>query len=645
MTIIRKTISDTDNIICDINDKIIVIDDIYKIITDHTTLNTSNNSELIFTDLVNKYHANTKDDITEGWLIFKNFMRLKISLTDTITNIMKNLNLDVIIKDIGSYSLIRNLRSTNLLPVPDIIQLFGLTNMYEQLIIYEYIYMSSKLTLTEKMVILIMNDCDQLLELLEKNHLEVSINNNNIDIDIIVDESINLRHKIYNDDKKLSLFNRFVTIHSNWLGISLDDIDDNDDRSIILANMTKSNTTYDNDSDPDSETLMRASHTLNIINKNIPFKISELCHLNRLYKITNKHMINSDRFNKILTNVINNLDNTTAKINMNDTKIYKLYLGADLIIQMMENNDDNIRRCNNLTKRRLEKIFSVWLWAIPNVISYITSYSIPNFDINHVLRKITLSPMILDILKNIKLTYYEMKYIYMADHDDMFKIICKDRPFNVINDAIHNYFPNKIFNHISEVRKTLKYVAEIHDLEFPNLIRANISLNVKNLVGRSNDELIDTLNKFNTTYTEEPIIELVDNNDDKRFIEHLYISKYWGYMNMIDTYPESVLCFLTILNWITNKSNLKNYQLECVILKTVLEHPKYQHNIHNTYDMINSLMNQIMANIITDNNFITKGIDYNDIKDELRIIGVTTTKTIDHLETIYSSLVDIDEIE
>lgn len=105
---------------------------------------------------------------------------------------------------------------------------------------------------------------------------------------------------------------------------------------------------------------------------------------------------------------------------------------------------------------------------------------------------------------------------------------------------------------------------------------------------------------------------------------------------MIDTYPEAVLCFMTILNWITNNDNIKHYQLECVILKTVLEHPKY-HNNNNTLKMINKLLDKMLGCIIRyDYKFIIGGIDYDEIKNELKIIGITSTKFIDQLELISS---------
>jgi hypothetical protein len=649
LTIKGKTLSDTfvinKNSIRSIlkNTQISYISDINDYIPD---------SSITFQDILNNAGVLCVEDtdplvFAVKFKVFKNFLNKKVTSFFACSGII-----DVIVENVPSNSVIDRLKLGILSSaIPKVIQDLGLENIYEQLIVYEYIYMSEYHTLHKKLDILVENNYDILLSLLEDCSLEISTTSADSEsIDLSKKEMIKLRHKYYVSGcpLKLLMFNRFIEHHENWLSYDVADLDEVDDRSIKISNMIDNPQIHSMVSADIIDHLdIRSDMTQCLL-------IEEFCHLNTHYQKK------PETVNIILKVLLPLLKIGSISNVRDDEETIRLYKSLDLIIRMMENDNKLV---SLISKRTQEKIIIMWLkMSSPtyHCFRYCREYPYHHYDskIDHlhihnqreIIRKIILSTTIKNLISNICITFEELGYILATDNLEMFELMCKFTEFKNIHQTFYRYLPPKILGCI--IDRSMRVNSD--PFEKPRLCGSpKFMINMYDLIGRSKEQIQYSLNMLHKFFENEPIIELVSINDRYEYVECLYIVMYWDYLTMLIKKPDYVMNIATVLSSVRNiKTNLSNYYLDIVILKTVLDNISPDSMISNNHideqlktpqsihsqNYIKTSLNRLINNMAEDDMMMLSGPDFTEISEELSQYGVKNLEYLSELKTIQDKI-------
>ena len=584
--------------------------------------------------------------MSEMFNVFKNFLNKKTSCDSACSGIM-----DVIVNNVPSHSVIDRLR-LEILPsmIPDIISMLDLSNIYEQLIVYEYIYMSECITLHKKLDIIVENNYDMLLTFLEDCSLEISTTSADVElddelienslltsVDLSKREMLKLRHKYYGEglELKLNLFNKFIVLHERWLTYNVDDLNEIDDKSITIADLVDSDDLLD----------MKPIDILKYINgsndSSQRFSIEEYCHLNKHYQQT------PEKVNIILKVLLPLLNvSTINRVRSNEENI-KAYKSLDLFVRMMETDNKLV---SLIPKNAQEKIVTMWLkMSSPEYkcFRYCREYPYQHYDTqidkehenNHcrLIRKITLSDTIKNILLNTCITFDEFGYILSTDNLEMFEIMCKHMEFKSIHQTFYKYLPPKILGCVIDRSLRVNDTPRIKG-------SPKFTISMYDTVERSKEQINYSLNMLHKFFVDEPSIELVPITDRYEFVECLYIVMYWDYLTMLINNPAYIMNIVTVLASVKNiKEKLSTYYLDVVILKTVLDNALNNVNINTDYhtanhNFIETKLNKLITHMFSDTDMMMSGPDFAEITEELSQYGVKNTEYLSKLKTMQDKI-------
>jgi len=536
--------------------------------------------------------------VSEMMNVFKQFLAKK-----TVLQPNKKFGvgmIDISVENVPSCSIIDRLK-INIIPslIPKIITDLGLGSIYEQLIVYEYIYMSEKHTLHKKLDIIVENNYAALLSFLEDCSLEVCTTSAEYPfIDYSKSQMIELRHRYYNADctdggNRVEMFNRFIDHHANWLSYNVTDLNRIDDRSIRIAEMVDHN---------DSTSLMSL----------MCLSIDEFSHLNIRYQQ------NPQSTSTVLEVLLPQLD-TGSFVNVRDDEGFiRLYDSLDLMMRLFEDDSDLI---SLIPKRTQQKIVTLWLkMSSPTYKCFRYCREYPNM---RGFRTIVLSKSIEHIISNMCVTFDEMGYILTMDNLEMFQIMCKNTEFRTIHPTFYRYLPPKILNWIIDRSIKINNVSKLKG-------SPKFSINMYDLFNRSKSEITQVLNILHDSFEKEPIIELVSINNRYEYVDCIYAVMYWDYLLMLINSPECIAHIATVLTSVSNiKSNLSNYYLDVVILMTVLD------NVDNIDSCsIKTSLTKLTEHMFNDNDMMISGPDFTEIAEELKRIGVANTEYLSSLKDI-----------
>lgn len=639
------------------SDKIIIAKESIRKLLENTKLSylsdindLSSDSLITFEDILinaNVFQENNMDPKTLSMNanIFKDFLNKKVTIPQMPSGLIDNM-----VENILSHSIIDKFRLL-VFPsiIPNIIRDLELADIYEQLFVYEYIYMSENHTLHKKLDIIVENNYEFLLSMIEDCSLEISMTSTEAEsIDQSKEELLKLRHRYYDDidngKHKITLFNRFVDLHANWLTYDIYDLNEMDDRSIRIADMIEGNDTTNTIMPKLTETTSTEILTyLSIYNTHTPcISIEELCHLNRYYQ-TSPIVVGA------LLDVLLPLlkISTLADFKNDDTDIRK-YKSLDLIVRLMEDDDKVI---SILSKNTQERIVSRWLrMSSPtyHCFRHCKQYPYQHYDDAidnshaqyhyNLIRKIKLSKTIKNIISNMCVTFDEMGYILATDNLEMFKIICKNLEFKIIQPIFYKYLPLNILSYIID-----------HSLKANNVSKLSViptfTLNIYDIIERSTDQIKHSLNLLHSYFDKEYNVEIISISDRYDYVDSLYIVMYLDYLAMLINNPKNILNFITILSSIKNiKTNLSNYYLDMVILKTVIDNNNIMCNDTNTISSLASLLNGIIKQMSTDTVMINNGPNFTEIFNELIFYGIQNVDYLRELGDIQDNAVDINDI-
>lgn len=554
--------------------------------------------------------------LSEMMNVFKQFLNKKTVLQSNKTYGIGMI--DTSVENVPSCSVIDKLRLT-IIPslIPKIISDLNLESVYEQLIVYEYIYMSECHTLHKKLDIIVENNYETLLSFLEDCSLEICTTSaelestdTNIDTNKSKFEMIKLRHRYYDADRtdngnRVAMFNRFIDLHTNWMSYDVKDLDRIDDRSIRIAEMVDHSIIPN-----DSTSSMCFSLTC--------LSIDEFSHLNIQYQRNPESTI-------AVLKVLLPLLDVGSFVNVRDDEGFiRMYNSLDLMMRLFEDDNDLI---SLIPIRTQQKIVSLWLkMSSPTYKCFRYCRKYPN---PYSLRTITLSKSIEHIISNMCVTFDEMGYILATDNLVMFQIMCKNMEFKIIHPAFYRYLSPKILSWI------IDRSIEINNTPKLKMI-PKFSINMYDLINRSNDQITHVLNTLHDSFEseKEPVIELVSINNRYEYVDCIYAVMYWDYLLMLINNPECVMNIVLVLTSVSKsniKTNLSNYYLDVVILMTVLD------NIDShIIDLCNikTSLNKLTEHMFKDDDMMMLGPDFTEIIEELKRIGVTNTEYLLSLKNV-----------
>jgi hypothetical protein len=495
--------------------------------------------------------------------------------------------------------------------IPLIIRLMGLEPVYEQLIFYEYIYKSENTSYVSKLKVMLENQYTLLISMLEHGDLEICTTAKSEDIDdLTMKKDLMCLRLLCNDDKnKLAIFTTFVEVHSNWLGVSVEELCQTCE--LIFYNTIQKKLSRD------MIVLMVDQLPENIKSKGLT--VSHLCLLNTSYQQNPLKVIS------LLQYLIPLLGSCTTQLDKTFDEQILLYQGLDLIVRLME---DDVKCINMITKRQQTKIFSLWL-RMSNPVSKCFSRSNP-YPYHHYnpildtahgrnglnrIRNIVLSPMIRSALGDSFLTFVEMGYILSADRLDMFEIVCRNIDFKVIHNTLFTYMSPKILKFAIEKSKLSN---ETQHIESPD----SITINVYNLIERDMDMIRDMFTLFNQEFTKNIQINYTSVINRYDFVECAYIMMYWDYMSIFKNDQHLIKNITEIVSNIDGARYILNdSDLDMVMLKTALDNTHENKTYMRDFNKyINTLKNK--------KEMFTTGPNFGEIKDELNRYSV---KNLDFL--------------
>lgn len=390
---------------------------------------------------------------------------------------------------------------------------------------------------------------------------------------------------LFNDDKdSIYLIEKFVDIHSSWIGIDVIELNNQIELKLFNSNNT---------------------NVIKQINAE-GISVRNLCLLNKVYQTDKSAALNIlEQIKPFFISHVSLLDKSYIEQMI-------IYEGLDLIVRLME---DNSKLISDIPRRNREKIFTLWLkMSTPGYISFSSSKTYPR----HV-RYIQLSSVINNVVEMTAMTFSEMGYILASDRIDIFKILCKNINFNLIHTNIFSFLPPKILLHITD--NSSRYSGNLPNIELPEFFE----INVYNMLNHSPTTIKHAFSVLNdimdsgSCLRKKIIIsyKIIINNTS--YVEIPYIIMYWSYLTILKNYPDLIPSIIQIISeTISNKKRwiLENADLDIILLKIVFDaNPMYK-----TDDM--KIINSYIDMVLSDENTFKTIADFIEIRDELIQYGV-----------------------
>lgn len=577
---------------------------------------------------------------SDNWCVFKEFMNKKTMFHESPVLQKYDDSIDLITQYVPESMIMDRLRTDVISNhIPQIIKQMGLEYIYEQLIFYEYIYKSENTSYVAKLRVMDENRYSLLMKLLENGDLDLCTtaktdDDENDDYESSVrSELMTLRLLCNHDKERVWLFKSFIETHSNWLGITVDEL--NNQCELIFHDAVQQNFTRDQIG------VMIATLPESIRSKGL--SISHMCLLNALYQ---RYPL---RVRTLVECLIPLLGSCITQLNKTYDEQILLYQGLDLIVRMME---DDVKCINLITKRQQAKIFSLWLrMSSPSYRCFSRSNPYPYYHYNGALdkahitnslnriRDICLSPMIRSALEDSFLTFTEMGYILSADRLDMFQIVCRNIDFKAIHAALFTYMSPRILEFV--ITKSQK-TNESPVIESPE----SIQINVYDLVERNKNSLRDTFALFDKSFNpgnkKGIAIDYASIINRYDFVECAYIMMYWDYLNIFKNDPKLMATIVEMIANIDNvKYTLKDADLDMVLLKTVLDNCKggmVDSRDECKIDLV--LFNKYVNSLKTKGDMFTTGPNFEEIHTELTRYGVKNLDFLNELCAIQKKILE-----
>ena len=531
--------------------------------------------------LINKYDH---DNNLNSWNILCEFLNKKTIFNEApiIKNYENSINklAETICPSMIMEYLRYNIISQSM---PLIITNINCESIYEQLIFYEYIYKSENISYEYKLIVIVENKYKWLIEMLENCELDIctsSLDDNDVE-STQFNKFKNIR-LLFNHDKDLIyLIEKFVEIHSSWLGIDVNELNN----QLELKLLDTSNN----------------SDVIKQINEE-GISVRNLCLLNKVYQTDKTIALNIlEQIKPFFIRHVSLLDKTYIEQQI-------IYEGLDLIVRLMEDNNQLVA---NIPKRNIEKIFTLWLkMSAPGHISFSSSKKYPRYT-----RYIQISPIIKNVIEMTAMTFSEMGYILASDRVDIFKILCKNLNFNIIHSNIFTFLPPKILLYITD--NSSRYPGNLPNIDIPESFEINIydllnhtPITIKHVFSVLN-EIIDSgscIRKY---------IKIIYNTiiNNSSYVDTPYILMYWSYLTILKNNPDLIPSIVQILSEIMNNNKrfiLGSANLDIIILKIVFDaNPIYK----NIDDM--KIINAYIDMIVSDDHDFIICADFIEIRDEL----------------------------
>ena len=221
-----------------------------------------------------------------------------------------------------------------------------------------------------------------------------------------------------------------------------------------------------------------------------------------------------------------------------------------------------------------------------------------------------------------------MGYVLSTDDTKVFDLLCGNLEFKNINTVFFSYLPPKILeiiishNTLSSEQKMMEYTSPI-------------DIDMYKLTLRTPEQIIMVSEMVNRIIKYKPCVNFISICTRYNFTECLYIRMYWDYLTLMTNDLENITVILASILGFSDNKNLSNFQLDVLILKTVIDN-----YIETVWEVTNSgvdardnqeselfltLLDSFdrIVNIIKNNVTISiKGPDYIEIMDELKMYGV-----------------------
>lgn len=585
--------------------------------TDDTTTNTTTTFQEILDQLgIKKEHNDDSSD--SDWKTFKELMNKKTMFYES--SIVQNYNdaIDVVSQYVPESMVMNRLKQDVIRKnIPRIVSDLNMEHIYEQLIFYEYIYMSETTSYVSKLRIMIKNKYIHLLKMLDNGEVDICTtartNEDDTDEDNPLESSsVDLKSLFllhFHDQDARLMIKMFVDLHSNWLGVNPGDL--MEQCAIILNDQTQQDIAHYHS---DVKSVLPSD----VITRGIV--ASDLCLLNTLYQI------NPLRVRIIIEQLIPIFNTDFFKLPKSYDEQILHYLGLDLIVRMME--DDSICLTNFSCKKQA-KLLSLWMrMSSPGYRCFSRSHPYPykhydakldkaHPDNNLVnIREIALSPTIVSALKESFLTFGEFGYILSTDRLDMFEILCRNLAFKTIHPILIAYMPPKILSYCIEKSQNINNNTI---LESPG----HVTLNIYELSERSQQDFKSVLHLIKKTFNGKIQMNYSSIINKYNFVECTYIVLYWEYLDIIESYP--TLC-ANLVELFNNEAQLllTDTDLDICLFIIALKNSKF-HEYEKI--LLSRYVNMFKQNEIM---FLT-GPNFEEIRKELEKYEVSDLKSLDEL--------------
>jgi hypothetical protein len=557
------------------------------------------------------------NDIDYDWNVFVNLLNRKTVFHQSEIICKYEDAVSILIQHIDPKEIMQNLKY-KIIPnnLPSIIKKMQLSNIYEQLIFYEYIYMNINNSYTTKAWIIIENNYDQILSLMENAYVDICTTTNE---ESMYDDFCKIQNYYYYDTDKCNILRQFLKIHNNWLlfpdNLDLDlDLDVSDESFYTTNNSITLKNFID-------QITVNEIESIKVDTIKFEIKLCDFCHINRLYDNDNENdRLKVEKFIEAIFKKINCENDFLAQ----DANDISLCQSIDLFVKMMENDSTSITQLNNNIKNKI-----LLFWFKMNSPDHLTRFNskFVAFPLSTKrIRDIKLSKCIRNILETANMNFTEMGYILAMDRLDLFEIICNKLEFRSIHQSIYKYLSPRIIEYVINKRKKSNNTFTSD----PNVKKTErFIINPLNLMYRKNDEIEGVI-----TFLENNGITLELEYDSflnrHHFAECSYIAVYWDYLRLMQNANVQQMQIIDNI-FSLFKYQIANAEIDCLILQTLIDNISDDLMDPILRVKYSSIIEKYMEPLYSDPKFFVTGPDFCEIQSELTKYCVESHGVVNYL--------------
>lgn len=328
----------------------------------------------------------------------------------------------------------------------DIVKDTGLGMIYEQLVFYEYIYLSPIYSFYHKIRWMIDFGYFQLIKLLDNHYLNVldqCIQENNSLDDYIV---LMVEYIQMDDFSRTRSLKTLLDLHSKILDFDPELV--TNCNSVKLHNMFSDEQIgfFDLQDYTDANSINRLANSMLL--DNFYDKCSKGIGYYNVINFQSLFGLNK----KILKSLV---INATKNINKNIIDTYSSYCIINLVMRMME-DDLNLENVCSLNNNILSRVVYTWFINssriiedsnLKNTVLY-NNQIISTYLLKTYTRNIKLSNTLRNVLKLVNIDFGSLQYLYLTDRNDIFEILTRNCEFKMVDTTILEYCPINIINYI-----------------------------------------------------------------------------------------------------------------------------------------------------------------------------------------------------